>query len=172
MAVMSDKEMFMEDMKASPEDDAGLKAAKELDQVEMEVTISAIPDVKIRGGTVKAVVSAINKALPLFEAPPLEVEAVDIKGEPMPYEIVKALQMINDAYEDYEGEPAFDIQSMVDDKSVLIEISKLTKAISDRGFKKFLQSAPEGETKGGEAAEEVMGEEEEMSEEDMMMRMR
>jgi len=168
-------EMFMEDMedmKASPEDDAGLKAAQELDQVEMEVTISAIPDVTIRAGTVKAIVSAINKAMSLFEAPPLEVEAVDLKKEAMPYEVVQALQMVNAAYEDYEGEPLLSVESMVDDKSALIELSKMIKALADRGFVKFLKSPPEGETKATEMAEEVVGEEEEeMAEEDMMMRM-
>ena len=61
MAVMSDKEMFMSEEGASPDDDSGMKAAKELDKVEIEMTISAVPDVTVRAGTVKAIVSAINK---------------------------------------------------------------------------------------------------------------
>lgn len=171
MAMMSDKEMFMSDAGTSPEDDAGMKAAKELDQVEIEMTVSAVPDVTVRAGTVKAIVSAINKAMPLFEAPPLEVEAVDLKKEPMPYEVVQALQMVNAAYEDYEGEPLISVDAMVDDKSALIELSKMTKALADKAFVKFLKSPPEGETKATEMAEEVVGEEEEMSDEDMMRRM-
>jgi hypothetical protein len=171
MAVMSDKEMFMSEEGASPDDDSGMKAAKELDKVEIEMTISAVPDVTVRAGTVKAIVSAINKAMPLFEAPPLEVEAVDLKKEPMPYEVVQALQMVNAAYEDYEGEPLVSVEAMVDDKSALIELSKMTKALADRGFVKFLKE-PAPETKGTEMAEEVMEEEEEeMSDDDMMKRM-
>lgn len=172
MAVMSDKEMFMSEEGGSP-DDGGMKAAKELDKVEIEMTISAVPDVTVRAGTVKAIVSAINKAMPLFEAPPLKVEAVDLKKEPMPVEVVQALQMVNAAYEDYEGEPLIKVDAMVDDKSALIELSKMTKALADRGFIKFLKS-PAPETKGTEMAEDMMEgeeEEEEMSEDDMMKRM-
>lgn len=169
MAVMSDKEMFMSE-EASPADDSGMKAAKELDSVEMEMTISAIPDVTVRAGTVKAIVSAINKAMPLFEAPPLKVEAVDLKKEPMPFEVVQALQMVNAAYEDYEGEPLISVEAMVDDKSALIELSKMTKALADRGFVKFLKE-PAPETKATQMPEEMEEEEEEMSDDDMMMRM-
>jgi hypothetical protein len=59
---------------------------------------------------------------------------------------------------------------METDKGALIEIAKLLQVLSDKGFKKFLTSAPKGETVATEMTED-MGEEEDVDEDAMMMRM-
>ena len=162
------KDMFAQEGGAPPE--PGMKVAQEMDVAVDEAMTSASPTVTIKARTVKALSDALNKALPLFEAPPVEVEAVDLKDEPLPVEIIRALQMINAAYNDYAGEDAIDITAFETDSGALIEIAKLGKAVSDKKFAKFL-STPE--TKGTEAKEETTEEPEmeDTSEEDMMMRM-
>jgi hypothetical protein len=77
--------------------------------------------------------------------------------------------MINAAMNDYMGEDAVDMAAMETDKGALIEIAKLLQVLSDKGFKKFLTSAPKGETVATEVTED-MGEEE-VDEDAMMMRM-
>lgn len=161
-------EMLM--MEMSPADDGGMKAAKELDAVENENVRSAAPVVTIKARTVKSLVDATNKVLQMFGAEPLEVVAVELKGEELPVPVIKALSMINAAMNDYMGEDAVDMVAMETDKGALIEIAKLQKVLSDKGFRKFLASAPKGETVATEATEE-MGEEEEVDEDAMMMRM-
>ena len=161
-------EMLM--MEMSPADDGGMKAAKELDAVEDENVRSAAPVVTIKARTVKSLVDTTNKVLQMFGAEPLDVVAVELKGEELPVPVIKALSMINAAMNDYMGEDAVDMVAMETDKGALIEIAKLGKVLSDKGFRKFLASAPKGETVATEATEE-MGEEEEVDEDAMMMRM-
>jgi hypothetical protein len=157
----------------SPEAEAGMKAAEELDKVENENIVAAAPVVTIKARTLQSLGDATNKVLSLFGAPPVAVEAVEIKSAELPLPLIKALSMINAAMSDYIGEPVVDFDAMATDKGALIEIAKLIKVLGDKGFKKFLASAPKDENKGTEIAEEMGAPEEEssMSEDKMMMRM-
>ena len=152
-------------------DDSGMKAAKELDMAEDDSTMAASPTVTIKARTVKALQGALNKAMTAFGQPEIMVEAKDLKGEPLPLELIKGLQMINAAYEDYSDEPAVSFEAMVDDKGALIEIAKLGKVLGDKGFLKFLKSEALGEETMKPSAPKMEMEEEDMEEDDMMMRM-
>lgn len=166
MAKMED--MFAEETAPQKGGESGLAAAKSLDEETDAAMSAAAPSVTVKASTVKALVAALNKALPLFEAPPIEVEVRDLKDEPLPTDIMKALQMINAAYSDYAGEDAVDVVAMDMDKGALIEVAKLGKALADKGFVKFLKSS---ETRATEAKEEVVeeGGGEEGDDEEMMM---
>lgn len=170
MAKMED--MFAEEAAAPKGGESAMKAAEELDMEEEAALTAATPAVNVKAGTLKALVGALNKVMPMFEAPPLEVEARDLKDEPLPTDVMKALQMINAAYGEYAGEDAVDVMQMEADKGALIEIAKLGKVFADKGFVKFLKSS---ETRATEAKEEVAeGPEEgegDDEEEKMMMRM-
>lgn len=162
------KDMFMNEGGAPPE--TGMAAAADLDMARDEAMTAASPSVTVKARTVKALVDGVNKALPLFQAPPIKVEAVDLKDEPLPVDITKSLEMINAAHNDYIGDDAVDIMKLETDSGALIEIAKLGKAMSDKQFVKFLNTP---ETKAVEVKEEMTEgpEMEDMSEEDMMMRM-
>jgi len=162
-------EMLM--MEMSPADDGGMKAAKELDVVEDENVRSAAPVVTIKARTVKSLLDATNKVLGMFGAEPLQIVAVELEGEELPVPVIKALSMINAAMNDYMGEDAVDMAAMETDKGALIEIAKLQKVLSDKGFKKFLTSAPKGETVATEMTEDIGEEVDEVDEDAMMMRM-
>lgn len=158
----------------SSEEEGGMKAAKMLDEVSDANITAASPAVTIKSRTLKSLVDTTNKVLEMFGAPAVEVEIVDLKNAELPVSLVKALSMVNAAMKDYIGESVVDFDLMVSDKGALVEIAKLGKVLGDKGFKKFLASAPKDETKGTEIAEEMGAPEEEssMSEEKMMMRMK
>jgi hypothetical protein len=131
---------------------------------------AAAPLVTVKARTVAALLKEINRALPLFDAPPIEMEAVDLKDEELPSEIMRALQMMNDAVTDFSGEPAVDIENMDTDTGALLEIAKLGKALADKALIRFLKT----EKKEASRPQETEVEEEdtgEISEDDMMMRM-
>ena len=167
---MKMEEMFAEEAMSPMGGESGMQAAVALDAETDDALMSASPVVTVKARTLGALTKALNAALPIFEAPSIEVEAVDLKGEPLPVEIVKAIQMINAAYQDYMGEDAVDMMNFETDGGALIETAKIGKAMSDKRFVKFLKTPETKATEAAEEVEEVEGEEE-MSEDDMMMRM-
>jgi len=158
-------EMEMEDMGG----EEGLKAAKQLDMEEDDALSAASPAVTVKARTVSALVQALNRIMPLFGAPKIEVEVTDLKDEPMPLELMKALQMLNAAYSDYADEDLVSITSMADDKGALIEVSKIMKVLGDKGFAKYLKK--EVTSPMVEKKPEAPPPEEEDDEEMMMSRM-
>jgi len=160
---MKMEDMFAEETTSPKGGESGMKAARELDAATDEALADASPVVTAKAATLKALVKALNGVTPLFGAPAIEIDIVDLKGEPLPTAILKILQAVNAAYYDYADEDAVSFDSMKDDKGILIEIAKLSKILGDKGFVKFLKSS---ETKGTEALEEAEEEpEEEGSEE-------
>lgn len=161
--------MEMDEMEMEMGGEGGMKAAMELDQEEDDALSSASPSVTVKARTISALVQALNKVMPLFSAPKIEVEITDLKEEPMPLDLMKALQMLNAAYSDYADEELVSIPSMADDKGALIEVSKIMKVLSDKGFAKYLKKeamAPKVEKES--PAPEMESEDED---EKMMMRM-
>lgn len=165
---MKMEEMFAEEAMSPMGGESGMEAAQELDTETDDALMSASPVVTVKARTLTALTKALNAALPIFDAPPIETEARDLKGEPLPVEIMRAIQMINAAHNDYMGEDAVDIMNFETDSGALIETAKIGKVMGDKRFVKFLKTP---ETRATEAVEEVEEEPEEMSEDDMMMRM-
>jgi len=167
---MEMKDMFAKEAGSPMGGESGMSAAKELDMETEGAMISASPVVTVKARTIDALQKAINSAMTVFGAPPIKVEVVELKGETLPVEIMKALQMVNAAHNDFMGEDAVDIAAFETDGGALIQIAKLGKVMGDKAFIKFLKTP---ETRATEALEEVTEEPEaeEMSEDDMMMRM-
>ena len=160
------QDMFAEETASPKGGESAMKAAADLDTETEGALVVASPSVTLKAQTVKALRDALNKVMPMFEAPLLETAVADLKDEPLPLDLVKALQMINAAHSDYAGEDAVDLLAMDGDKGVLIEVAKLGKAFTDKGFIKFLKSS---ETRATEAKEETMEEDEGEEEDDAMM---
>lgn len=161
--------MEMDEMEMEMGGEGGMKAAMELDQEEDDALSSASPSVTVKARTISALVQALNKVMPLFSAPKIEVEITDLKEEPMPLDLMKALQMLNAAYSDYADEELVSIPSMADDKGALIEVSKIMKVLSDKGFAKHLKKQVMAPKVEKESPAPLMESEDE--DEKMMMRM-
>jgi hypothetical protein len=161
--------MEMDEMEMEMGGEGGMKAAMELDAEEDDALSSASPSVTVKARTISALVQALNKVMPLFSAPKIEVEITDLKEEPMPLDLMKALQMLNAAYSDYADEELVSIPSMADDKGALIEVSKIMKVLGDKGFAKYLKK----EVMAPKVEKESLAPEMESEDEDekMMMRM-
>lgn len=162
--------MFQSDATASGAAEGGMEAAKSLDMAQDTNLKAAAPTATMKARTVKALTDAANKVLSMFGAPALTVEAVDMKNVELPVDLIKSLMMINAAHNEYIGEDVINLDNMKTDKDALVEIAKLIKVAGDKAFKKFLMSAPAGETKGTEIGEEMGAPEEEGGSEEMMMK--
>lgn len=167
---MEEKEMFMMEAGPVPGGEKGMSLAKSLDDATDEATMAASPTVTVKARTVKAMTDTINKIMTSLSLPTIVVEARDLEDEPMPLEIIKALQMLNAAYYDYADEDAVSFDGLTDDKGALMEVAKLSKLPADKGFMKFMKSES---VTGGKAKPMPMApmeeEEEEEYDDDMLM---
>lgn len=97
---------------------------------------------------------------PEAEMYPMFEEAVVTEFPP---EFVRGLAMLAKAAEDYGQPGMIDLSAIKDDAAVATLAAKVKKLAQDPEFKAFLESPPEGESKGSEYAEEGgMSEEEDM----------
>jgi len=75
-------------------------------------------------------------------------------------DLVRFLSMLEAAASDYGAPFPVALSAIKDDKALTAITAHLLTLAKDKGFKDFLDMPAEGETRGSEVTEEVMGEEE------------
>jgi len=148
-----------EDELAGMEEKA-MEVAGEMDAEYDEDMESVAPEGSYDARSLNALVDAINKILPLFDAslPPIPPVEGDIKGK-LPTEIVKAVSMITAAASDAmlpDLVPSLD--ALIDSRALQMAAGKIILLSKNRDFQMFLKSAPkmaEGEKEGTEVEVKV-----------------
>ena len=172
-------------MVAEAPDDArlikeGMQVAQGVDQARDEAILSGFPEGKYSAGALKSLTKSINKALELFQAPPLDMPTEDIEGV-LPLEHARAIMMINAAIEDSGIGESIDIAGLSNDKAIKMAAGRLDAAARDKAFKSYLAKPLSAELDVEEVSMQEVPEgmhsmpdgslmkDEEMDEEELMM---
>lgn len=169
------KDMESSDVSKEVEGDVG-----ELEAMDEEKFKAIAPKGLFTVRGLNGLVNATNKLLPLFgQTGDYPTFKQDVKE--LPTDFVRVLSMFIAAIDDAIAEEiigpemAIDMASITDDTALTTIAGKLQMLSKIKEFKKWLQEAPKGETKGTEKAEDVGAGEEGVAEMDadslMMSRM-